>query len=73
MADLKISELSALAGSNLASADLVAVVDNSASETKKLTVGDLVANGVTNIGVRKAELGFSALIAIQDSHFLPAL
>ena len=49
MADLKISELSALAGSNLASADLVAVVDNSASETKKLTIGDLVANGVTLI------------------------
>ena len=49
MADLKISELSALAGSNLASGDLVAVVDSSASETKKLTVGDLVANGVTLI------------------------
>ena len=49
MADLKISELSALAGSNLASADLVAVVDSSASETKKLTIGDLVANGVTLI------------------------
>ena len=49
MADLKISELSALAGSNLASGDLVAVVDSSASETKKLTIGDLVANGVTLI------------------------
>jgi len=49
MADLKISELAALAGNNLATADLVAVVDNSASETKKLTVGDLVANGVTLI------------------------
>ena len=49
MADLKISELNALAGSALATGDLVAVVDNSASETKKLTVGDLVANGVTLI------------------------
>ncbi len=49
MADLKISELAALAGNNLATADLVAVVDNSASETKKLTIGDLVANGVTLI------------------------
>jgi hypothetical protein len=49
MADLKISELNALAGSALATADLVAVVDNSASETKKLTIGDLVANGVTLI------------------------
>ena len=33
----------------LATGDLVAVVDSSASETKKLTVGDLVANGVTLI------------------------
>ncbi|BAQ93462.1 phage-related tail fiber protein [uncultured Mediterranean phage uvMED] len=49
MADLKISELNALAGSNLATGDLVAVVDDSASETKKLTVGDLIANGVTVI------------------------
>jgi len=49
MADLKISELNALAGSALASADLVAVVDSSASETKKLTIGDLIANGVTLI------------------------
>ena len=49
MADLKISELNALAGSALATGDLVAVVDSSASETKKLTIGDLVANGVTLI------------------------
>ncbi len=49
MADLKISELNALTGSALATGDLVAVVDSSASETKKLTVGDLVANGVTLI------------------------
>ena len=49
MADLKISQLAALAGANLAAADEVAVVDSSASETKKLTVGDLVANGVTLI------------------------
>ena len=49
MADRKISELNALTGSALASGDLVAVVDTSASETKKLTIGDLVANGVTLI------------------------
>ena len=49
MADLKISQLNALAGANLASGDLVAVVDDSASETKKLTIGDLIANGVTLI------------------------
>ena len=49
MADLKISELNALAGSSLATSDLLGVVDASASETKKLTVGDLIANGVTLI------------------------
>ena len=46
MADRKISELNALTGSALATGDLVAVVDTSASETKKLTVGDLIENGV---------------------------
>jgi len=49
MADLKISELEALAGADLASNDLLATVDTSASETKKLTIGDLIANGVTLI------------------------
>jgi hypothetical protein len=49
MADRKISELNALTGSALATGDLVAVVDTSASETKKLTIGDLIANGVTLI------------------------
>jgi len=49
MADLKISALNALAGADLAAADLAAVVDSSASETKKLTVSDLIAFGVTVI------------------------
>jgi hypothetical protein len=49
MADLKISELEALAGADLASNDLLATVDTSASETKKLTISDLIANGVTLI------------------------
>jgi hypothetical protein len=49
MADLKISELPALAGADLVSGDLLVAVDSSASETKKLTVGDLIANGVTLI------------------------
>ena len=42
MADLKISQLAALAGANLATADELAIVDSSASETKKITVTDLV-------------------------------
>ena len=63
MADLKISELNALAGADLVSADVVAVVDSSASETKKLTVGDLIANGVTVISdatIPSAKILFSA-------------
>jgi hypothetical protein len=49
MADLRISELAALAGANLAASDLLAVVDTSASETKKITVVDLVGNATTLI------------------------
>ena len=49
MADLKISELPALAGADLLAADLLATVDVSASETKKLTISDLITNGVTLI------------------------
>ena len=49
MADLRISELPALAGVNLASGDLLPVVDISASETKKITVQDAIGFGVTLI------------------------
>jgi hypothetical protein len=49
MADLKITELAALAGANLAAGDLLAVADISASETKKITVTDLVGNATTLI------------------------
>lgn len=49
MADLRISELPALAGANLASGDLLAIADVSASETKKITVVDLVGNATTLI------------------------
>jgi hypothetical protein len=49
MADLRISELAALAGANLAAGDLLPVVDVSASETKKITVTDLVGNATTLI------------------------
>ncbi len=63
MADLKISELSSLAGADLVAADVVAVVDDSASETKKLTVSDLIANGTTLISdntIPSAKILFSA-------------
>jgi hypothetical protein len=49
MADLKISELAALAGANLAAGDLLAVADISASETKRITVQDAIGYGVTLI------------------------
>lgn len=49
MADLRISELAALAGANLAAGDLLPIADISASETKKITVTDFVGNAVTLI------------------------
>jgi len=49
MADLRISELAALAGGDLAAGDLLAVADISASETKKITVQDTIGYGVTLI------------------------
>jgi hypothetical protein len=49
MADLRISELAALAGGDLAAGDLLAIADVSASETKKITVTDLVGNATTLI------------------------
>jgi hypothetical protein len=63
MADLKISELAALAGGNLAAGDLLAIADNSASETKSITVTDLVGNATTLIAdatIPGAKILFSA-------------
>ena len=45
MADLKISQLNGLAGTSLANNDVLAVVDTSASETKKITSVELVRYG----------------------------
>jgi len=49
MADLRISELATLAGANLAAGDFLPLADTSASETKKITVTDLVGNATTLI------------------------
>jgi len=49
MADLRITELAALAGANLAAGDLLPIADISASETKKITVTDLVGTATTLI------------------------
>lgn len=47
MADLRISELAALAGVSLAGGDLLPIVDVSAGETKKITVEDAFGYGIT--------------------------
>ena len=63
MADLKISELSALTGGDLAAADQLAIADTSASETKRITVTDLVGNATTLIAdatIPGAKILFSA-------------
>ena len=63
MADLRISELAALAGGDLAAGDLLAIADISASETKKITVTDLVGNATTLIAdatIPGAKILFSA-------------
>jgi predicted aconitase with swiveling domain len=49
VADLKITELAALAGVDLAAGDLLAIADISASETKKITVTDFFGNASTLI------------------------
>ena len=46
MADLRISQLSPLAGAVLAGDDEIAIVDGSASETKKITAKAFVQNGI---------------------------
>ena len=69
MADKKITDLTALAGADLAAADVVPVVDVGPNQTKKLTIGDLIANGVTLISddtIPGSKLLFSA-----DAHRLP--
>ena len=63
MADLKISELAALASADLAAGDLLAVADVSASETKKITVTDFTGKAVTLIAdatIPGAKILFSA-------------
>jgi hypothetical protein len=63
MANLKISELPALAGADLAANDLVLAIDTGAATSKKLTVGDLITNGVTliaNDAIPGAKILFAA-------------
>ena len=43
MADVKFSELSSMTASDVASADILAVVDSSESASKQLTIDKLLA------------------------------
>lgn len=61
MADKKISELTALTAANVAGGDLVAIVDVSASETKKVSASDVAeyvstTSAITNLVSAKANL-----------------
>jgi len=70
LADLKITELQALAGANLAATDALAVADISASETKKITVSDLIAFGadlISNAEIPSAKISFAAGSIVEAS------
>ena len=63
MADLKISELQALAGVDLAAGDELAIADISASETKKVTVTNLIGFGsalLADATIPSAKINFAA-------------
>jgi len=68
MADLRVSELPALAGSDLAAADVLPVADLSASETRKLTAKELIQNGVVlidNGSLPGGKIAVDSLTALQ--------
>jgi len=76
MADLQISQLPSLAEANIAATDELAIVDTSASETKKVTAKALVEKGVALIdagsipGTALASLGANTVVtnSITDAN-----
>jgi len=70
MADLKISQLPALAEADLAATDELAVVDGSASETKKITAKALVEKGVALIDA--ASIPATALAGLSANSVVTA-
>ena len=54
MADVKFSELTSLAAADVASGDILAVVDTSASTSKKLSIDNLFGAVPVNIAVDDA-------------------
>jgi len=69
MPDLEISRLPQLAGADLQGTDPIAVADISASETKKLTVADLLTFGVTFIGSNS--ISGDQIISLDGGKLLP--
>ena len=76
MADLQISQLPSLAEANIAATDELAIVDTSASETKRVTAKALVEKGVSLIdagsipGTALASLGANTVVtaSITDAN-----
>ena len=67
MADVKFSELTTLAGADVASDDIFAVVDTSASTSKKLTVDNLFASVPVNLAQTDATDATSTAGAIRTA------
>ena len=80
MADLQISQLPSLAEANIAATDELAIVDTSASETKRVTAKALVEKGVSLIdagsipGTALASLGANTVVtaSITDANVTTA-
>ena len=70
MADLKITELQALTGGNVAAGDELAIADISGSETKKVTVTDLIGFGsalLADATIPSAKINFAASAIVAAS------
>ncbi len=70
MSDLKITQLQSLAGADLAATDALPIADVSASETKKITVNDLLAYGIDLIGnaeIPSAKISFASGSIVEAS------
>lgn len=65
MADKKISELTALAGASAETTDLVPVADLSATETKKMTLAELLIA----IGGQPLDSDLTAIAALSTTSF----
>lgn len=70
MSDIKITDLTALAAVDVASGDLLAIVDVSADETKKVTAADLLEAGVDFLSagaIPVAKVDTTGLVLPTDS------